>query len=105
MENDFSHIADAFAYGVGAYKQKNWSADMSEEYTRSRSFVERYVIERAATFTKGNERQEAFMAALDGFAIFDQMGGMDADYRRRAPEAAQNVPQRALELYRSIKGV
>lgn len=67
-----------------------------DEYTRSRSFVERYVIERAAHFAVGNERKDAYQAALDGYSIYEQMGLMDAAYREKGRDAMQEQQAQAV---------
>ena len=45
----------------------------TQEVTRQRSFVERYVIERAATFRAGHESEDAWQAILDGNRMYRQI--------------------------------
>lgn len=40
------------------------------EQSRFRSFAERYLIERASTFTVGNEVKEAWDCTLDALSIY-----------------------------------
>lgn len=49
-----------------------------DNYSRVRSFVERYVIARASHFAVGNEREDAWKAMLDGRSMFDQIGMLEA---------------------------
>lgn len=49
------------------------------DFDRFRSFAERYVIERAASFTRGNEQAEAWTAILDAKTIFRQIGVVSKD--------------------------
>lgn len=49
-----------------------------DNYSRVRSFVERYVIARASHFAVGNEREDGWKAMLDGRSMFDQIGLLEA---------------------------
>lgn len=49
------------------------------DFDRFRSFAERYVIERAPSFTKGKEREEAWEATMDAKTIYGNIGRMAAD--------------------------
>lgn len=52
---------------------------MSQDFDRTRSFVERYVLERAAHFRLGFEKEDAWIAILDGKTIYDGIGRMATD--------------------------
>lgn len=58
------------------------------DYDRFRSFAERYIIERASTFTKGKEREEAWQATLDAKTIYGNIA-------RNAKDAEPAIPPRA----------
>lgn len=45
----------------------------AEETKRVRSFVERYLIERAALFRAGHESEDAWKAILDGKRMYQQV--------------------------------
>jgi hypothetical protein len=78
-------------------------------YTRFRSFMERYLIERASSFTKGNELEDAWNAMLDAQTLYKKMAGMsDPDdpmsHNPTATEiqAAQQAPA-SREAYEQLK--
>lgn len=43
---------------------------LDNEKTRFRSFAERYLIERASTFTLGKEKEDAFMVIEDAKTMY-----------------------------------
>lgn len=49
------------------------------DFDRTRSFVERYVIERATHFRLGFEREDAWTAILDGKTVYEGIGRMAKD--------------------------
>jgi hypothetical protein len=49
---------------------------LNTEEERFRSFAERYVIERAQSFTVGHEQEEAWRALLDAKSLYMQVKGM-----------------------------
>lgn len=49
------------------------------DFDRFRSFAERYIVERAATFTKGKEREEAWTATLDAKTIYHNIARASRD--------------------------
>jgi hypothetical protein len=54
------------------------SGGQSQDYTRFRSFAERYVIERAGTFERGYEQRDAWNAIMDAKTIFGMIGNVDS---------------------------
>ena len=52
-------------------------ASDKRDYTRFRSFAERYVCERASSFKTGQEKEDAWQATLDARTIFEQIGEID----------------------------
>jgi hypothetical protein len=60
----------------------------AEPVDRSRSFAERYVLERASTFTPGNERQEGWRATLDAQSIYKMIvqTAREPDRSKRMPD-------------------
>lgn len=65
-----SHAADAFRYMAQAKERK------MAEFDRFRSFAERYVIERAGGFVKGEETTDAWQAILDARTIYNSIGNV-----------------------------
>ncbi len=63
----------------------------SNSYTRFRSFAERYLIERASTFTKGNQEREAHEELLNATTIFGMIEAMDK--ARQSKEINENATQ------------
>jgi len=52
------------------YPTDQKDANMVSDEERYRSFAERYVIERASTFRKDHEQEDAFKAYQDALSIF-----------------------------------
>ena len=67
------------------YEWRQMEKNMAE-YDRFRSFAERYIVERASTFTKSKEREEAWAATLDAKTIYQNIA--------RAAQDAEGPPQK-----------
>ena len=52
------------------YPWKRWEIGHMADLDRGRSFIERYVIERATHFRAGHEQEDAWQAALDAKSIY-----------------------------------
>ena len=60
--------------------------------SRRASFVELYVLERAGTFSKGKEKEEAYWATVDGEGVYDTIQQREAFYL----QGLQQGPQQAV---------
>jgi hypothetical protein len=69
---------------------------MNNETTRFRSFAERYLIERASTFTKGNQQREAHEEVLNARAMFRMIESVDRAQEAEHIMAAQALQQAAI---------
>ena len=67
-------------------------APRNDNYTRRGSFVERYVIARASTFTKGKEKEEAWLAAIDAEAIYAMIQQRDQGMPDAQETTQQTIP-------------
>jgi hypothetical protein len=54
-----------------------------ETFTRRQLFVERYVLERAGSYRKGFEKEDAWQAALDSEKIYDMIAQRDRTYEEK----------------------
>lgn len=61
------------------------------DFDRFRSFAERYIVERAATFTKGKEREEAWTATLDAKTIYHNIARASRDVDQDQPTGQAGV--------------
>lgn len=76
--------------------------------SRFRSFAERYVIERAGTFTTGNELEGAWQALQDAKKIYNMIGEArdpDANYPDATQQAggATQAPMPIMEAVEAMK--
>lgn len=56
------------------------SLNLNNDYTRFRSFAERYVVERAASFEKGKELEDGWRAVEDAKKLFIMIAEKDASF-------------------------
>jgi phage terminase Nu1 subunit (DNA packaging protein) len=75
------------------------SSGQVQDYTRFRSFAERYLIERASTFTKGNQQREAHEEVLNARAMFRMIESVD---RAQETEAMLNIATQQQNLLAKV---
>jgi hypothetical protein len=70
----------------------------SDDYSRYRSFAERYVVERAGTFRVGYEQEDAWKAQQDALSIYNSIDNI-ATRQYGNPATPQQIYKEAAQQF------